>query len=200
MTTLTFPSLVPQSCEWALVSNTQAHRSPLNGTVQTLELPGSRWAATLRFDNLNQADTRTMVAFLAKLRGRAGRFYLYDHSLAAPRGIATGTPLVKGASQTGASLITDGWTISQTGILKAGDYIGVNGELKIVTADVNSDGIGDATLSIEPPLRSSPADNAAITVTRPTCTMMLADDDQTKWSTQPGFWSGMVISCVEVFA
>ncbi len=40
-----------------------------------------------------------------------------------PRGAATGTPLVKGASQTGNTLTTDGWTTGVTGILKAGDWI-----------------------------------------------------------------------------
>lgn len=200
MTTLTFPSIIPNSTEWSLQSNTQQHRSPLSGTIQTLELAGARWSASLRFDSLTQSDARTMMAFLVQLRGGAGRFYLYDHSLPVPRGTATGTPLVNGASQTGTSLTTDGWTINITGILKAGDYIGVNGELKMVTADCNSNGSGQCTVTFEPPLRSSPADNAAITVTRPTCTMMLTGDDQTKWSGNPGYRSSFVLTCVEPFS
>lgn len=113
-------------------------------------------------------------------------------------GVATGTPLVNGASQNVTyaaskdtqtqSLITDGWTTSQTGILKAGDVItlaGVNsvnrrtrqstGSLAqfTVTADADSDGSGNATFTISPPIITSgpyqtvtaaPANNAAITV------------------------------------
>jgi len=104
-------------------------------------------------------------------------------------GVATGTPLVNGASQTGASLITDGWTNSQTGILKAGDLLTIAGvfavnpvtkvalsrlQTFVVTADANSgSSTGPATLSIYPSIvtsgttqtvSASPADNAAITV------------------------------------
>ncbi|MEK9722042.1 MAG: P22 phage major capsid protein family protein [Rhodospirillaceae bacterium] len=103
-------------------------------------------------------------------------------------GAYTGTPLVNGASQTGSSLVTDGWGTSITGVLKQGDIItlasvnGVNPVSKsnnsvlqqfVVTADVNSDGSGNATIPIYPAITTSgasqtvtgsPADNAAITV------------------------------------
>ena len=98
------------------------------------------------------------------------------------------TPLVNGASQTGNSLVTDGWANS-TAILLRGDIItlasvnAVNpqnrqdtGSLRnfVVTEDVTSDGSGNATIPIEPaispaandPFRTvtqSPANNAAIT-------------------------------------
>ncbi|MGI9297835.1 MAG: P22 phage major capsid protein family protein [Gammaproteobacteria bacterium] len=99
-----------------------------------------------------------------------------------------GTPLVNGASQTGSSLITDGWTAAAAVRLNRGDVItlaGVNavnprskqdtGQLRqfVVTAQASSDGSGNATLSIDPPITTSgayqtvtasPANNAAITV------------------------------------
>ena len=85
------------------------------------------------------------------------------------RGVATGTPLVKGASQLGNSLITDGWTPSITNILRAHDYIqlssGLTTNLHVNLNDVNSDGAGDATLDIWPDLRISPLDNDPIIVT-----------------------------------
>lgn len=114
-------------------------------------------------------------------------------------GVATGTPLVNGGSQTSAyadvkstmtqSLITDGWTNSTTGILKAGDVFtianvyAVNPVTKAtlpflrqftVMADADSGAsTGPATLTIYPAIITSgafqtvsaaPADNAAITV------------------------------------
>lgn len=98
-------------------------------------------------------------------------------------GVATGTPLVNGASQnvTYASvkdsytqtLNTDGWTNSTTGILKAGDIITIDGvyavnpvtkEVKpflrqfVVTADANSGAsTGPAALTISPPIITSGA-------------------------------------------
>jgi hypothetical protein len=133
--------------------------------------------------------------------GEYGGFDLYkSQSLKSHTvGVATGTPLVNGASQNVTyatakdtdtqSLVTDGWTNSTTGILKAGDVItiaGVNsvnqktredtGQLATftVTADADSGAsTGPATLTIAPPIITSgpyqtvtaaPADNAAITV------------------------------------
>ena len=99
-----------------------------------------------------------------------------------------GTPLVNGASQTGASLITDGWTAAAASRLKKGDVFTIanvyavnpqnrqsTGQLRqfVVTADVSSDGSGNATIGISPSIVTSgafqnvnagPADNAAITV------------------------------------
>jgi hypothetical protein len=71
-----------------------------------------------------------------------------------------GTVLVNGASQTGSSLIIDGLT----GIPSAGDTFKIAGVDKVytVTADATVTS-GGATLSINPALASSPADNAAIT-------------------------------------
>lgn len=198
MTTLTFPSITPNESVWGLQANTQSFRSPFTGSVQTIEFSGARWVAELTFNNLTVADSRTLSAFLLQCRGSSGRFYLYDHSHSSPSGVGTGTPKVKGASQTGRSLNTDGWTTSQTGILKAGDYFTVNDELKIVTADANSDVTGNATISFEPPLRSSPADNATITVTHPTTIMMLSDDLM-NWHNVPLF-SSFTIKCEEAFS
>lgn len=113
-------------------------------------------------------------------------------------GVGTGTPLVNGASQNVTydsarntwtqPLITDGWTASQTGILKEGDVFTIAGvkainrgtkdalsdlQAFVVTADANSDGSGNATFTVSPPIITSggyqtvsaaPADNAAITV------------------------------------
>lgn len=114
-------------------------------------------------------------------------------------GIATGTPLVNGASQNvtyatarntwSQTLITNGWTNSQTGILKAGDVItiaGVNsvnpvskvstGRLQTFTVLADADSgasTGPSTITISPPIITSgayqtvsaaPADDAVITV------------------------------------
>lgn len=183
--------------DWSLVPNTQGFPSPLSGAVQTVEMPGARWKASFLLENLAEADAATFQAFMVQLRGRAGRFALYNFARSQPRGTLAGTPLVKGASQTGNTLIIDGCTVGAT--LVPGDYFGVNGELKMVVATATANGAGEMTLSFEPPLRSSPADNAAITLVQPTATFMLAADE-TKWSTQPGKFSTFPIDCVEAWS
>jgi hypothetical protein len=114
-------------------------------------------------------------------------------------GVATGTPLVNGAGQNVTydavkdtntqSLVTDGWTNSITGILKAGDVFTIAGVFAVnsvtkaalpflrqftVISDANSGATtGPATLTISPAIivgtafatvSAAPADNAVITV------------------------------------
>jgi len=200
MTTLTWPTLTrsaPRVLDFSLLPNTQSFSSPLSNAVQTVEMPGARWQMSFVMENLTEVDAAAMQAFLVKLRGRAGRFYLYNFARSTPRGSISGTPLVKGASQTGGTLVIDGCTVGST--LLAGDFIGVNGELKMVVADATADGAGEMNLTIEPPLRSSPADNAAITTDRPTATFMLSGDEL-KWNTQPGKFSSFPIDCIEAWS
>ena len=101
-------------------------------------------------------------------------------------GAYAGTPLVNGASQTGSSLVTDGWTsgsstLNEGDVFTIADVYAVNpqnrqstGQLQdfVVTATI-SDTTGDKTIAISPAITtsgayqtvdSSPANNAAITV------------------------------------
>jgi hypothetical protein len=179
MPTLAFPtSIRPVSVDWRLVFNTRSFLSPLSGDTQTRETPGARWACALSFEHLRRDEVATLEAFLARLRGAAGRFTIWNHARENPRGVATGAPVVDGAANSGGTLATPGWTASVTNILRAGDLIGVNGELKQVVVDANSDALGKVTLTIEPPLRATPADGATITTVKPTATFRLLDDDQ----------------------
>ena len=196
MSTLTFPAVTPNAAEFALEANTQTLRSELNGAVQTVALPGDRWVANLTFNNLTGTKARLMRAFVGSLRGQAGRFYLVPPSNVRA-GIGTGTPLVNGANQTGSSIITDGWTASQTGIVCAGDYINVGTELKMVTADANSNGSGQATIYFTPPIRVSPADNSAIVTVNPTVIMALKDGKQARWQSQPTPIYNLTLACEE---
>jgi hypothetical protein len=143
-------------------------RSPFTAKQQVYRYTGQFWEAEISLPPMKRADAVYWISFLLKLNGPYGTFLLGDPNGVTARGVATGTPLVKGANQTGSDLITDGWTTSTTGILKAGDYIqlgtGSSSKLHKVLDDVNSDSSGNATLTIWPDLRSSPSDNASIVV------------------------------------
>jgi len=203
MTTLTMPDTTFRAVRFGLKTNTQTFRSPLNGAVQTLELPGARWFGTFDINPRTRAQAAAWQAFLVNLSGSAGRFSAFDPSATSPQGAydsSLDNPLVNGASQTGTSLVTDGWRANITGILKAGDYFSVNGEFKMVVADVDTDASGAATITFRPALRSSPPDNAALTLINPTVTMMLVDDDQAVWdSSLPNVIEGISFSGIEAF-
>jgi hypothetical protein len=143
-------------------------QSPFTAKQQVYKYTGQYWEAEISLPPMKRADAEYWISFLLKLNGSYGTFLLGDPNGATARGVATGTPLVKGASQTGNELVTDGWTTSTTGILKAGDYIqlgtGSSAKLHKVLDDVNSDSSGNATITIWPDLRAAPSDNAAIVV------------------------------------
>jgi len=183
MTILSIPTGIQiRSSSFGLKYNTQRFTSPLNGFTQRLNLPGAKWFASYTLASSKRANIAEVQAFLAKLRGGANSFYGYDPDGKVLLGAGGGTPLVKGASQTGSTLLIDGATAGVTNWLKMGDYFEVNGEYKMVTANINTNGSGEATITFEPPLRNSPADNAAVNITTPRCQMMLIEDDACQWA------------------
>jgi len=174
--------------------------SPFTGQQQVYKHQGQWWEAEVSLPPMKRADAEQVVAFLLKMNGQYGTFLLGDKSATAPRGVGTGTPLVNGGSQTGDELITDGWTTSTTGILKAGDWIqlgsGSSTRLYKVLDDVNSDGSGNATINIFPDLRSSPADDAAIAVSN-TQGLWRLSSNETEYSIDQMSIYGITFACVE---
>lgn len=188
-----------QTSSFGLRFNSQLFESPLNGFVQRVSLPGAKWFATYNLTPHTRAEAAVIRSFLAQLRGRANTFYGYDPD-AVLSGMGGGAPQVNGGGQSGNSLVMDGAPTSITGWLKAGDYFEVNGEYKLVTADVNTNGSGQATISFEPSLRYSPADNASINITTPRCKMILTDDDAAQWRTSEGGIYSIAFSGMEALS
>lgn len=142
-------------------------RSPYTMKSQILEYDGGYWSLSAQLTLLNRENAELWNSFLVSLNGIVGTF-LIGHPLSIlPRGVATGTPRVNGANQTGKILITDGWNTSVTNILKKGDFIQIGNRLYQVLNDVNSDVSGNCTLDIWPRLRESPADNESIVTISP---------------------------------
>jgi hypothetical protein len=145
--------------------------SPFTLSQQVFAHAGQAWQASVSLPAMHRDEAGAWQAFFLSLNGREGTFLMGDQAAATARGDATGTPLVAGASQTGNSLDTDGWTNSITGILLAGDYFqlgsGSTARLHLVLNDADSDGAGAATLDIWPSLRTSPADTDPLVVASP---------------------------------
>lgn len=144
------------------VSAVSVSRSPFTFNTQVQAHQGQMWGAQVTLPQMSRSSAEAWHAFLLSLNGPFGTFTLYDPLARTPQGAASGAPLVNGASQTGQTLITDGWNPSVTGILKAGDYIQLGQSLYKVLKDVDSDGSGNATLDIFPRLRTPPGDNTLI--------------------------------------
>jgi hypothetical protein len=178
-------------------------RSPFTGSQQLYEFPGEWWELQASLPPMTRANAERWIAFLLSLRGRSGTFLAGDPLGKTPQGVATGTPLVNGANQTGKSLTLKGFTISITGILKAGDYIqigtGLTQRLYKCLKDVNSDGGGNAVLDIWPRLRESPADNAAVTTASTAGLFRLGTNDSAHWTVDVAQKYGLGLTAVEAF-
>lgn len=168
---LTLPNLGIARIEMRGIERSAISASPFTGSQQVMKHSGQWWEADVTLPPLKRDEAEIWIAFLLSLRGHYGTFTMGDPMGATPQGSASttpGTPLVNGASQTGATLTIDGCPASATGYLKAGDYIqlgyGTSTRLHKVVADVDTDASGGATLDIWPSIRTAPADNATVIV------------------------------------
>jgi hypothetical protein len=183
--TVTFPIDFPSnigigSFKMGLRTAVGRLESPFSFAEQVIRYSGEIWEIEVGLPNMLREDAEYFNAFLLKLRGRWGTFLIGDPNAATPRGAWAGTPLVKGASQTGATLLIDGLTPSTT--IKAGDNFqlgsGSTSRLHKVLNDTTANGSGEATLDIAPNIRTSPADNAALTIANPRGLFRLNDSIQ----------------------
>lgn len=143
--------------------------SPFTFERQTYEFPGEMWTIQGSLRLMQREDAEAYVSFMIKLKGQRGTFlFPLPPPLNTPRGVATGTPLVDGGSQTGNTLNIKGMTAGITGIFRQGDFIqiGTGGSTRLykILDDANSDGSGDVTVTIWPALRTSPADETPVVV------------------------------------
>lgn len=186
------------SSSFFLETNTQTFESPINRARQTVELGGQRWRGTWTLPPMSKTDAAAWIAFFLKLKGQSGTFTASDPDWQTNLGAWSGTPLVKGAGQTGNTLLIDGCNTSVTGWAKAGDYFNVASKLYRVTADANSNVSGEVTLSFEPPIYVAPADNAAITKNPATIQMRLMDDMSGEWTSGVGYiYDSKTFSAIE---
>ena len=197
MAALEWPDDVcPASLTWRPESNTKTFRSPFNGASQTVRFPGTRWICSLTFNNLTDDKSRRIDALVAELDGEYGRVKIRDWGRNGRS--PAGSPVVSDADQMGMELNTKGWLPGKT-VLMTGDYITVNDELKIVTADVTSSASGSAVISIAPMLRSSPAPNAPIEVANPFGIFKLKDNQQGTGNRIPGVFTSYTLEFEEAF-
>ena len=177
--------------------------SPFSYSQQVYKHQGMRWEADITLPPMKRDTAEQWTSFLLRMRGRYGTFLLGDPNGATPRGSAAttpGTPLVNGGSQTGENLNIDGCPVSETGYLKAGDYIqlgsGATARLYKVLEDVDTDASGQATLNIFPNLRSSPSDDATVVVSDAKGVFRLSDSAMS-WDINNASIYGVTFGAVE---
>lgn len=177
-------------------------RSPFTFAGQTHVYPGKMWSIDVTLPPMKRTDAEKWIAWLVSLKGQQGTFYMGDQLAQLPMGSArdSDTILINGATSSGATLAIDDAPASQTGYLKAGDYLHVGTgsarQLFKALADVNTDGTGAATVDVWPNVRTSIADNAAVTVQASQGVFRLATNEQA-WSVNNLAVFGLSFSAME---
>lgn len=144
----------------------------------TVDLGGGWYACTLIAKKLLSASSITNRIYTASAdntasyagNGASG-IHLWRatqaQSSVPTRQVRSTTAAVAASGQTGSAIYTKGWPASISGLLLAGDWLEINGELKQVTAPVNSNSAGLAFMQFRPGLAGAPADNDPIIVQEP---------------------------------
>lgn len=196
MATVQWPAVLrPSSMNLTLRSKTASFESPFGGTTQIVTYPGTRWAMDMRFENLPPDEIREMSVFLAQMDGPGGRVVLGDMSQ--PQSAPNGNPVTGIDTGNLVAVNSTGWVASSL-VLKRGQYVSISNQLRLVTADVTSDGNGAAQISLAPMLRSKPQAGTHIEVQNPTGVFRL-DKDENGGSRDPGLTGSFTINLVEAF-
>lgn len=177
--------------------------SPFTGAQQVYRHQGQYWEADITLPPMKREDADAWTSFLLRLRGQYGTFLMGDPNAEIPRGSASstpGTPVVNGGSQTGDELDIDGLPASVNGYLKAGDYIqlgsGSTATLHKVLEDVDTNGLGQATLNLWPKVRTAPTDNATVVVSSAKGQFRL-NSNETTWDIDKASIYGITFGAVE---
>jgi hypothetical protein len=189
-------------------SNSASYSSPISGSTQTAQRYGGRWQIEMELPPMTRRQSGQWLGVMTRINGVATPVYAGPHNPRpvdfydaaahyrlsqsssldldfiageyALRWISTPAPLVNGATQTGATLVTDGWGAMDG--LNAGDWIcfenGTFRELHLVDADCFANASGQMSIPVSPRIRRSPSDNAALTVVDATGEFIAADNNQ----------------------
>jgi hypothetical protein len=176
----------PSSIEWTPQEKVSVTDGSFNFQEQVFDWQQSMWSGKVSFPAMNRDSQDAWSAFILQCRGQVNAFMIGDPKAALPKGSPVGAPLVNGAAQTGFSLLTRGWSLTQYRLLLPGDFIQIGYRLYKILNPVNSDSSGHATLAIWPNLRDLPADSTPIIASNCKGLFRLAKSSGNGFSTNTG--------------
>ena len=207
MAEASYPLTMPTSpsnfvtSEWRIIRTVAVSQSPFTYAQQVAKYTGSVWQTTVTLPPMKRADAGAWQSFLMQLNGRFGTFLLGDPDGKTIQGSATGTMSATADHSIGAYDITvDGLNASQTTAFKKGDYVqfgsGATSKLHMIVADISTNGSGQATLQIEPPLKTA-ISNDDVVVYASTKAVMRMDANDLGWNANNVSLYGISFSCTE---
>jgi hypothetical protein len=168
-TTPVFQSVNLKSNDKTLTSQT------VNGRTQSRKLSSQYWEFSAKYPPMTQADFMPVYAYIMKQRGQSETFTVRIPILEDARGTASGTLRVNGTKAAGqTTIVVDGIT----GTVVEGDMIKFSHD-KVYMVVGHTETSGNTTsIEIQPPLRSSVANDSAIAYDNVTMKVRLRNDVQ----------------------
>lgn len=147
----------------------------VSGRRQAKTQGAQAFSFTAQTPPMTTAEYKEIMGFLAAQQGQYSSFQIVLPNISTPAGSVTGNVLdvnePSNAAAGAKSIAVDGGTAGQTGYLKKGDVVRftaktgstqVGSKVYILTADLDTDGGGAGTLSIEPGLIEEIANDTEI--------------------------------------
>ena len=198
---ITYPLAIP-SGGFASMSMRLRRSNAMTESVFTLQqqvyqYTGAVWEAEITLPPMSYADAKAWQAFILSLRGMRGTFLMGNPLDVSATGTATGVQL-NGAGAVRSTYINISG--SAGGTLKAGDTFSIGSgddtHIHTVMQDVTLDGSGLGAIDIEPPLRTTYADNTTLDFTLPKGVWRLASNN-IGWDINQASLYGFTIPCIE---
>lgn len=145
--------------------------SPITFQQQIQDWQTRRWELEISWPPMTAAQAADLQAFIDALGGQLGTFLAGDPLATSPRGSAQGSPICNGATNiSGANkLVSAAWIPNQSGVLLPRDYLQVQAAgapqrlHRVMTqTPINTDGGGNATIDLFPPIRETLASGTTI--------------------------------------
>jgi hypothetical protein len=145
----------------------------ISGRTQVRNIGGQRFEFSAQYTRMTRSEFAPILVFTMAQRGSAETFTIVLPQISSKSGDASGTILVNGAADIGATTVgVDG----VTGTLKAGDMVKFANHSKIYM--LTADRAGDGNISIQPALRVAVPNDNAVTFDSVPFTVRLNNDVQ----------------------
>jgi hypothetical protein len=145
----------------------------ISGRTQVRNIGGQRFEFSAQYTRMTRSEFAPILVFTMAQRGSAETFTIVLPQISSKSGDASGTILVNGAADIGATTVgVDG----VTGTLKAGDMVKFANHSKVYM--LTADRAGDGNISIQPALRVAVPNNNAVTFDSVPFTVRLNNDVQ----------------------
>jgi hypothetical protein len=148
-----------------------------SGKVFATQIDGQRFKFSASYPPMRRTVFSPVIAFIMKQRSRKETFQITLPDLSDAKGDVSGIVSTRASANAGATSVD---IQNITGTIKAGDFIKFNTHSKVymVVEDATGDVSNEATLTIEPPLRSNVASDVTVLYDNVPFTVRLANDVQ----------------------